>query len=115
MVGSDLRTLQAVLPDILPTSNGNKQTTVDVFDRTIHETEASPVVIFRGKWAVGLLLLIPPLTPLGLVFLLSKSTRAATTRPGLTGDPVARRDGSLVWRDHPAPRAPIGAARPGHR
>ena len=47
-----------------------EQTAVNVFDRTIDEIEARAIVISRWKWIVGLLLLIPPLTLLGLVFLL---------------------------------------------
>ena len=47
-----------------------EQTAVNVFDRTIDEIEARAIVISRWKWVVGLLLLIPPVTLLGLVFLL---------------------------------------------
>ena len=47
-----------------------EQTAVNVFDRTIDEIETRAIVISRWKWVVGLLLLIPPLTLLGLVFLL---------------------------------------------
>jgi hypothetical protein len=46
------------------------QTAVDDLDRAIHEIEARAVVISRWKLLVGLLLLIPPLTLLGVVFLL---------------------------------------------
>ena len=47
-----------------------EQTAVNVFDRTIDEIETRAVVISRWKLLVGLLVLIPPLTPLGVVFLL---------------------------------------------
>ena len=102
-----------------------EQTAVNVFDRTIDEIEARAIVISRWKWVVGLLLLIPPLTLLGLVFLLYQFHEAGerVDRDRPAGPQVARRDGSLVVEIPPLATGtavchsagPPSSLPPGHR